>query len=82
MIRYVKAGGVTLVNDRDATFVDMPVFHNVALRTFADSNDMIGFADGLTELPGIDFRVNPMIELWVAQEDQVVDGDNAPSSGA
>ena len=35
---------------------------------------MIGLADGLTELPGIDLRVDPVVELRMAQEDQVVDG--------
>ena len=55
----------------------MPVFHDVALRTFADGDDMVSLAEGMTELPGVDLRVNPVIVLWVAQENQVVDGDDA-----
>ena len=38
---------------------------------------MICFPEGLTELPGIDLRVDPVVELGMAQEDEVVDGDDA-----
>ena len=55
----------------------MPVFHDVTLRTFADGDDMVGLAESTTELPGVDLRVNPVIVFRVAQENQVVDGDDA-----
>ena len=38
---------------------------------------MIGLTDGLTELPGINLRVDPVVELGMTQEDQVVDRDDA-----
>ena len=38
---------------------------------------MVGLADGLTELPGIELRVYPMVELGMTEEDEVVDGDDA-----
>ena len=41
---------------------------------------MIRLPEGLTELPGIDLRVDPVVELGMAQEDEVVDGDDAPDA--
>ena len=38
---------------------------------------MVGLLDGLLELPCIDLRVEPVVELRMAQEDQVVDGYHA-----
>ena len=38
---------------------------------------MVCLLDGPTELPRIDLRIDPWIELWMAQEDQVVDGYHA-----
>ena len=38
---------------------------------------MIGLADGLAELPGIDLRVEPVVILGMTQENEVVDGDYA-----
>ena len=52
----------------------MTICHDVALRALTDSDDMVSLPDGLTELPGIDLRIDPVVELRVAHEDQVVDG--------
>ena len=65
-----------MVDDADAALVNMAQLHDVALGTLADGNDVVGLADGLPELPCIDLRVNPMVELGVAEEDEVVDGDH------
>ena len=69
-----ETGRETLVDDGDAVVVDVPVFHDVAFRTLADGDDMIGFFQRATEFPGIDLGIQPVVELRVAQEDEVVDG--------
>ncbi len=71
-----------MVDDADAALVNMAQLHDVALGTLADGNDVVGLADGLPELPCIDLRVNPMVELGVAEEDEVMDGDNALDAAA
>ena len=38
---------------------------------------MVGLLQRLTELPGINLCVCPMVELGVTQEDEVVDGHHA-----
>ena len=50
---------------------------DVALGALADGDDVVGLTDGLAELPGVDLRVEPVVVLGVAQEDEVVDGDHA-----
>ena len=41
---------------------------------------MVGLANGSAELPSVDFRVEPMVKFGVAQENEVVDGDNAANA--
>ena len=72
--RIVETRGTALVDDRDTVFIDTTIFHDVTFRTLTDSDDMIRLPDGLTELPRIDLRVYPVVELRMAEEDQVVDG--------
>ena len=72
-----EARGTTLIDDGDMVVANMSEFHDVALRALADGDDMVGLANGLTELPGIDLRVYPVIKLRMTQEDEVVDGDDA-----
>ena len=67
----------TLVDDRDAAFVDVAVGQDVAFRTFTDGDDMVGLLDSLTEFPGIYFRVEPVVVFWMAEKNQVVDSDDA-----
>ena len=70
-------GGAGLVDDGDAGGIELwGVVENVAAGTLADGDDMGGLADGLTELPGVDLRVYPMVIFGVAEEDEVVDGDH------
>ena len=71
---YTKSWGARLVDDTDATLIDIPVFDDVALCTFADGDDVVGLAKRLTELPGIDLRVEPVVVLRMTQEDEVVYG--------
>ena len=67
----------TLVDDRDAAFVNVAVGHDVTFRTFADGDDMVGFPNSLTEFPGIYFRVEPVVVFRMAEKNQVVDSDDA-----
>ena len=55
---------------------------DVALGTLADGDDMVGLAHRLTELPGVDLRVEPVVVLGMAQEDEVVDGDHTSDATA
>ena len=45
--------------------------------TFADGNDMVCLAYSLTELPGVDLRINPVVVFGMTEEDKVVDGHHA-----
>ena len=67
----------TLVDDRNAAFVDVAVGQDVAFCTFADGDDMVGLPNSLAEFPGIYFRVEPVVVFWMTEKDQVVDGDDA-----
>ena len=70
-------GGAGLVDDGDAGGIELwGVVEDVAAGTLADGDDMGGLADGLAELPGVDLRVYPMVIFGVAEEDEVVDGDD------
>ena len=75
-----KSGRKTLINDRNFAFIDTAKLDDIALRTLADGDDMVGLANGLAELPSIDFRVEPMVEFGMAQENQVVDGYDAANT--
>ena len=67
----------TLVDDRDAAFVDVAVGQDVAFCTFADGDDMVGLKYCLTEFPSIYFRVEPVVVFRMTEKDQVVDSDDA-----
>ena len=70
-------GGAGLVDDGDAGGIELRgVVEDVTAGTLADGDDMGGLADGLAELPGVDLRVYPMVIFGVAEEDEVVDGDD------
>ena len=71
------SNAATLVDDRDAAFVNVAVGHDVTFRTFADGDDMVGLLDSLTEFPGIYFCVEPVVVFRMAEKNQVVDGDDA-----
>ena len=55
--------------------------HDVALRALADGDDMIGLTQRATELPLIEPGVDSLIVFRVAQENQVVDGDDGTYAG-
>ena len=67
----------TLVDDRNAAFVDVAVGQDVAFCTFADGDDMVGLKYCLTEFPSIYFRVEPVVVFRMTEKDQVVDSDDA-----
>ena len=54
--------------------------HDVALRALADGDDMIGFTQRATELPLIETGVDSLIVFRMAQENQVVDGDDGTNA--
>ena len=72
-----EAWCVALVDDGYLVFSHTSQLHDVALGTLADGNDVVGLLQRLTELPGINLRVRPMVELGMTQEDKVVDGHHA-----
>ena len=71
------SNAATLVDNGYTAFVNVAVGQNVAFRTFADGDDMVGLLDSLTEFPGVYFRVEPVVVFWMTEKDQVVDGDDA-----
>ena len=77
-----EAGGTTLIDDADARGLDGTQFQDIATGALADGDDVVRLIDGATELPGIDLRIEPRIELRVAQEDEVVDGHHAADATA
>ena len=52
----------------------MAVLDDVLLRALTDGDDMVGLLERLTELPGVNLRVDLVVELRQSEEDQVVDG--------
>lgn len=78
--REAEPRRTTLVDNRDAALVDLSQLYDVAPGTFADGNDVVGLADSLAELPGVDLGVEPVIVFGVPQEDKVVDGHHAPDA--
>ena len=54
----------------------MTIFDNISLGALADSDDMGGFFQCLAEFPFIQLYINGMVELGVAQENQIVNGNH------
>ena len=50
--------------------------HDIPLGTLADGNNPVGLCHRLAEFPCVEFRVEPLVILGMAQEYQVVNGDN------
>ena len=65
-----------LIDKADLLFRDMTVMDDVTLGTLGDGDDEVGFFQRSAEFPGIDFPVNPFVVFGMAEENEVVDGDN------
>ena len=72
-----KARSATLIDDVDAVFGEVAESEDVALGALGDSNDAQGFAQGGVELASIEEDVDGVIVFGVAQEDEVVYGDDS-----
>ena len=72
----LKPRAARLIDEADLLFGDMAVMDDVALGTLGDGDDEIGLFQRSAELPGIDLPVNPFVVFGMAEEDEVVDGDN------
>ena len=65
-----------LIDKADLLFGNMAVMDDVALGTLGDGDDEVGLFQRSAELPGIDLPVYPFVVFGMAEEDEVVDGDN------
>ena len=73
-----KGRVATLIDDIYLGPVDAVIGHYVTLGTFADGYDTVALDAGTAELAVIDAAVDGFVIGGIAQEYQVVDGDNAP----
>lgn len=65
-----------LIDKADLLFGDMAIMDDVTLGTLGDGDDEVGLFQRSAELPGIDLPVYPFVVFGMAEEDEVVDGDN------
>ena len=65
-----------LIDDFDLIGRRAEIMDDVALGTLADGDDAVGIAAGPAELIGIDPPVDGLVIARVAEEDEVVDGDD------
>ena len=72
----LKPRAARLIDKADLLFGDMAVMDDVALGTLGDGDDEVGLFQRSAELPGIDLPVYPFVVFGMAEEDEVVDGDN------
>ena len=54
----------------------MPKLNDISLGAFADGDNAMGFFKRLAELPPVNQRVPPVVELGMTHKDEVVNGDN------
>ena len=71
-----ETGSAALVDDVDGIGGNAAKLDDIALGALADGDDAVGFATGLTKLVGVDLGIEPMVVFGMAQEDEVVDGDD------
>ena len=77
-----ETGGKTLVDDADAVgILRTAQLEDVLAGALADGDDVVGLTEGMAELPLVETGVEPVVVLGVAQEDEVVDGDDAADAG-
>ena len=72
----------TLIDHVDAVFGEVAVGEYVALGAFGDGHYALGFAQGGVELAAIEEDVDGVVVFGMAQEDEVVDGDDAWDAGS
>ena len=77
---FRKPGRTTLIHHTHTLRIDLSQLQHIPFGTLADGDDMVCLLDGPTELPRIDLRIDPRIELRMPQEDQVVDGHHTLDS--
>jgi hypothetical protein len=72
----LKPRAARLIDKADLLFGDMAVMDDVALGTLGDGDDEVGLFQRSAELPGIDLPVYPFVVFGMAEEDEVMYGDN------
>ena len=71
-----------LIYHADALFGIVAILHDVALGAFANGDNAVGLFQRFVELPTVNQRVPPMVELRMAHKDKVVNGDNGVNACA
>ena len=66
-----------LINQFYLVFSHISKLHYVALGTFADSHNLVGFTTSIAKLPTIYHHVDRLVVFRMAQEYQVVNGNHA-----
>ena len=65
-----------MIYHADALFGIVAILHDVALGALANGDNAVGLFQRFVELPTVNQRVPPMIELGMAHKNKVVNGDN------
>ena len=71
-----KTRVAALIYHANALFGIVAILHDVALGALANGDNAVGLFQRFVELPTVNQRVPPMVELGMAHKNKVVNGDN------
>ena len=71
-----EKGAAGLVDDADLVGRNLTELDDVTTGAFGNGDDKVGFFDGPVKLPSVDLAVEPFVVFGMAEEDEVVDGDD------